>query len=87
MNQCEEKWVIRVTEACDLLPVPGYFSLNIFKSRCYQLSSLSIKALNKMPMENPETCKFCSLQNVLGKLNRLPAFQGCQLQTRALLDP
>lgn len=46
-----------------------------FKSSCYQSSSSAIKILKKCPWKiQPETCKFCSLKNVPGNLNRLPAF-------------
>lgn len=53
LHQQEEKWVIRVTEACVLLPGPGHFSLDIFKSTYYQSPTLAIKSLNKVPMESP----------------------------------
>ena len=39
---------------CSITVVPiSPIALDIFKSRCYQSSTLATKTLNKMPMENP----------------------------------
>lgn len=45
LHQCEEKWVIRVTEACAFSPGPAHFSLDTFKSRCIPTMHLDHKVL------------------------------------------
>lgn len=49
LHQHGEKCVIRVTEACALLPGSGHFGLDLFKNRCYR-STLAIKSLHEVPL-------------------------------------